>query len=35
MHYKRVMLFSARGSAPWYGVMWADESDLMEVIEFL
>ena len=33
MHYKRVMLFSATGSAPWYSKIWADKSHVNDVWE--
>ena len=33
MHYKRVMLFSATGSAPWYSNIWADKSHVNDVWE--
>ena len=33
MHYKRVMLFSAAGSAPWYSKIWADKSHVNDVWE--
>lgn len=33
MHYKRVMLFSSTGSAPWYSNIWADKSHVNDVWE--
>ena len=33
MHYKRVMLFSATGSAPWYSKIWSDKSHVNDVWE--
>ena len=33
MHYKRVMLFSATGSTPWYSKIWADKSHVNDVWE--
>lgn len=33
MYYKRVMLFSATGSAPWYSKIWADKSHVNDVWE--
>ena len=34
MHYKRVMLFSATGIAPWYGMIWTDKSHVIDIREF-
>ena len=33
MHYKRVLLFLATGSAPWYSNIWADKSHVTDVWE--
>ena len=33
MHYKRVMLFSATGSAPWYSKIWSGKSHVNDVWE--